>query len=288
MVNDTSENQPTTAGIVTTTEDELILQDQQMKRIEDEQKASPLVGEKMPCATLVSLYDQETAPAFFEKANELAKVYSHIRFIRGDGNCFIRAIQVGLVEILLNDKERLVKFIASSKEWTERLVKLGFPDWTCTDFCEFFIEFIEKVRDGIHQKEDVFRIFNDDNTANYLLMFFRLITSGYLKEHAAEYEPFLDEGMSLAQYCETEIEAMWKESDHLGIIALVRALNIRIRIEYMDRNAAPNGGTHHNLPDGHDNATFTPDITLLYRPGHYDLIYKAPAETSKPALPPVA
>ncbi|CAL2045893.1 unnamed protein product [Caenorhabditis brenneri] len=277
MVQESNKNLPTSTSAIT--EDEILLQDQQMKRIEDEQKAAPLVGDKSPFFTLIGYYDEVTSPAFFAKANELAETYSDIRYIRGDGNCFYRAVLVGLVEIMLNDREKLLKFIASSKEWTDRLVKLGFPDWTCTDFCEYFIEFLQKIADGKTKNEAVFENMNDDNTANYLLMFFRLITSGYLKGNSTEYEPFIGEGMPLAQYCESEIEAMWKEADHLAIIALVKATNIHLRIEYMDRSVAPNGGWHHNLPDG-DDATFVPDITLLYRPGHYDLIYKKSVDSS--------
>ncbi|EFO92812.1 CRE-OTUB-1 protein [Caenorhabditis remanei] len=270
MANDSDENKPTSTAAMT--EDDLLLQDQQLKQIEDEQKASPLVGDKLPFYALAGLYDPVSAITFFTKANELAAIYSDIRFIRGDGNCFYRAVLVGIVEILMKDRERLIKFIDTGREWMAKLVKLGFPDWTCSDFCEFFIEFLEKIRDGKYTEAEVFQNLNDDGTANYLLMYFRLITSGFLKDNCEEYAPFIAEGMTLQQYCETEIEAMWKEADHLSIMALVRATGIRLRIQYMDRSEAPNGGYQHDLPDEADNVT--PDITLLYRPGHYDLIYR--------------
>lgn len=273
MAQDSEDNKPTSTTAAT--EDDILLQDQQLKQIEDEQKASPLVGDKVSCYALVAYYDPVTSGAFFMKATELAGIYSDIRFIRGDGNCFYRAVLVGIVEILMKDRERLIKFIESSREWMAKLVKLGFPDWTCSDFCEFFIEFLEKIRDGKLTEAEVFQNLNDDGTANYLLMFFRLITSGYLKDNSEEYAPFIAEGMTLQQYCETEIEAMWKEADHLSIMACVRATGLRLRIQYMDTSAAPNGGYQHDLPDGADDVT--PDITLLYRPGHYDLIYKNPA-----------
>lgn len=65
-----------------------------------------------------------------------------------------------------------------------------------------------------------------------------------------------------------EVEPMSKESDHIHIIALARALNVSILVEYMDRGE---GGTvnHHVFPEGSD-----PRIFLLYRPGHYDILYK--------------
>ena len=61
---------------------------------------------------------------------------------------------------------------------------------------------------------------------------------------------------------------MSKESDHIHIIALTAALGVSVRIEYMDRGE---GGTvtAHDFPEGSE-----PILFLLYRPGHYDLLYK--------------
>lgn len=61
---------------------------------------------------------------------------------------------------------------------------------------------------------------------------------------------------------------MGKESDHIHIIALAGALDVAIRVEYMDRGAGASVTTH-EFPDGSQ-----PKIWLLYRPGHYDILYK--------------
>lgn len=65
-----------------------------------------------------------------------------------------------------------------------------------------------------------------------------------------------------------EVEPMAKESDHIHIIALAQALNVSILVEYMDRGE---GGTTnpHVFPEGSE-----PKVYLLYRPGHYDILYK--------------
>lgn len=60
---------------------------------------------------------------------------------------------------------------------------------------------------------------------------------------------------------------MSKESDHIHIIALAQALNVSILVEYMDR--AEGGTVNHIFPEGSE-----PRIFLLYRPGHYDILYK--------------
>ncbi|CAB3396718.1 unnamed protein product [Caenorhabditis bovis] len=225
-----------TSELEVVTQDQLDLQDQQMKQIEDEQ---------------------------------LAEVYSDVRQIRGDGNCFYRAVMVGIFEKLLNDNARAQQFLGVCKSWNERLLKLGFPEWTTNDFCEFFITWLTDLVNQKLTRGKVFTDLNDDHHSNYLIIFMRLITSGYLKEHCSEYEPFIESGLPMDEYCTSEIEAMWKDADHLGIIGLVNATGFKIRIEYMDQSAAPNGGWHYDIPENDAKA----DIVLLYRPGHYDLLY---------------
>lgn len=59
---------------------------------------------------------------------------------------------------------------------------------------------------------------------------------------------------------------MYQESDHIHIIALTSALGASVRVAYMDR-----GGEeliYHDFPDG-----CQPSLHLLYRPGHYDILY---------------
>ncbi len=60
---------------------------------------------------------------------------------------------------------------------------------------------------------------------------------------------------------------MYRESDHIHISALTKALDISVCVEYMDRG---NGGqvNSHCFPEDSN-----PSIHLLYRPGHYDILY---------------
>lgn len=77
---------------------------------------------------------------------------------------------------------------------------------------------------------------------------------------------------------------MGEESDHVHITALSDALGVPIRVVYLDRSSCDTGGVsvnHHDFfPVGNDvpNASgstekISPFITLLYRPGHYDILY---------------
>lgn len=64
-----------------------------------------------------------------------------------------------------------------------------------------------------------------------------------------------------------EVEPMYKESDHIHIIALSTALSVGVRVRYMDRGGESEVIAH-DFPDGVE-----PSVHLLYRPGHYDILY---------------
>jgi len=61
-------------------------------------------------------------------------------------------------------------------------------------------------------------------------------------------------------------ETMGEEADDYHIIALTRFLNIGCQIWKLDRSKI----VIHTFPS----EEFSPSIFLLYRPGHYDLLYK--------------
>ena len=74
---------------------------------------------------------------------------------------------------------------------------------------------------------------------------------------------------------------MGEESDHVHITALTDALGIPVRIVYLDRSGGAADDTldinHHDfMPESAPETlkSETPSLlTLLYRPGHYDILY---------------
>ena len=68
--------------------------------------------------------------------------------------------------------------------------------------------------------------------------------------------------------CQQEVEPMTRECDHIHITALTSALGVPVRIEYMDRGGDDSTNAH-SFPEGS-----SPKFTLLYRPGHYDILYR--------------
>lgn len=108
--------------------------------------------------------------------------------------------------------------------------------------------------------------FNDPDLSNYFVVYFRLLTSAHLKANAAFFENFIDGYQSVQDFCSYEVEPIGKESDHIHIIALTGFLNIAIEIVYL--NHTDDGLSKHCFPEDSN-----PQFTLLYRPGHYDVLY---------------
>ncbi|CAD5223944.1 unnamed protein product [Bursaphelenchus okinawaensis] len=249
-------------------EDEYLMYQQSCKQyqdIEDEiRKTQMLCAPKETISDLIESYDPVTSPKYRARATDLSEKYSHLRRIRGDGNCFYRAVLTALAEKMFYDHELLKKFTERTKEWRGRLIRHGFPELTTGDFCDAIEGLIRTAELGNESflNDDL----NNDSVANYYVAYLRLVASGHLRENEPLYSGFIEGSRSLDQYCKDEIEPMWKEADHIAIIALVNALEIKIQIEYMDQNA--DGGMTYIVPDG-----CTPQLFFLYRPGHYDVLY---------------
>ena len=71
------------------------------------------------------------------------------------------------------------------------------------------------------------------------------------------------------------------ESDHIHIIALTSSVNTTVQVEYMDRGGDESKVNSHQFPDDGS----TPRIHLLYRPGHYDVLYPR-VDAQQPEPPP--
>ena len=60
---------------------------------------------------------------------------------------------------------------------------------------------------------------------------------------------------------------MYQESDNIHIIALTTVTGIKVRIMYLDRGSNEEASPH-DFPEDTE-----PAVHLLYRPGHYDILY---------------
>ncbi|RWS00110.1 ubiquitin thioesterase OTUB1-like isoform X1 [Dinothrombium tinctorium] len=226
-----------------------------------------LIGAKCDLMRLSSEYPDDDN-AFQEKIKDLRKRYQWMRKTRPDGNCFFRAFTFAYFESLLQDEPELTRFITVAEKSKEELISLGFPNFTIEDFHECFYGVLNRIKSGeISTSEQLQAVFNDQGISDYLVVFMRLVTSGHLRSNEEFFSNFIEGEKTVKEFCSHEVEPMYKESDHIHIIALTAATKVPVCINYLDRGQ---GGkvTVHNFPEGS-----SPRIHLLYRPGHYDILY---------------
>ncbi|TDG45609.1 hypothetical protein AWZ03_007979 [Drosophila navojoa] len=249
--------------------DDLILQ--QQREIEREiSDSTPLVSDQLPLTCLTAEYDGDAV--FTAKIQTLASKYKYMRRTRPDGNCFFRAFAYSYLEWLISNKAAYDKFRSIAETSKDKLIQLGFPSFTLEDFHGTFMEVINRVNPhnpgGVEKNQnELHTIFNEQGYSDYVIVYLRLMTSGKLQEDAEFYQHFIEGDMTIEEFRHQEVEPMFKESDHIHIIALSSALGVGVRVEYLDR---AEGGTvkAHDFPEGAQ-----PMVFLIYRPGHYDILY---------------
>lgn len=274
--------------------DDDVLQQQAAIEAEEAEK-SPLVGSKEPITMLAAEYQTGNC-IIQEKIKILSEKYGFLRRTRGDGNCFFRAFMFSYLEHLLEtqDKDEVNRVSANVEQCRKTLQNLGYSDFTFEDFFGLFTEQLEAVVQGTETSispEELLQRCQDVSISNYLVMFFRFITTGEIRKREGFFEPFIM-GLSDAtvdQFCKTSVEPMGAESDHVQIIALSDALGVPIRVMYLDRSSGNSTVTvnHHDFIPSDDQSgsnqevegappaivSVEPFVTLLYRPGHYDILY---------------
>jgi ubiquitin thioesterase protein OTUB1 len=191
-----------------------------------------------------------------------------LRRTRGDGNCFFRAFAFAYLESLLSDKSDLTRFKLSVEQSKDSLLAMGYPSFTLEDFHDTFIDVVDSTIKPDATINTLLQTFRDQGLSDYVVCYLRIVTSGHLKANSDFYTAFIEGAKTVSEYCSIEVEPMYKEADHLQISGLTAALGVPIRVTYMDRGI---GGqvNEHDFPEG-----TTPTIHLLYRPGHYDILYK--------------
>lgn len=183
---------------------------------------------------------------------------------------YFRGFAFAILEHLLKHKDEFAKFRKTIEETKEKLSKLEYPMFTIDDFYETFIEVMKKVDvdDEKTALDELYKFFNEQCYSDYLVVYLRLITSGKLREESDFYSNFIEGNyVDVADFCNKEVEAMYKESDHIHIIAICAALGTSVRVEYMDRGSE-DAVVAHDFPDDG-----MPIVYLLYRPSHYDILY---------------
>ncbi|KAG0143791.1 hypothetical protein CROQUDRAFT_660767 [Cronartium quercuum f. sp. fusiforme G11] len=295
---------------------------------DQESQSKPLVSKLDSLDALQKEYENDSATNFVKKIRWLkSQKWTTFRRLRGDGNCFYRAFGYGICERLLvpegvsilgaiSEKSPISVDVpadleaiqAGAKATLERFQALlplldqaGYEKTIYEDFWEPLQTILNSISVGKMTKvEELMTAFNDQETCANTIVFLRLLTAAYLKQHEDDFAPFLlsfEEDYerfpagapSLVEFCQFYVEAVDKDADHLSITALTRCLNVDLSIAYLDLSSGqfrhddqPGSQDSHQLPvdfhrfeiqEGNVKDLWS-NVALLYRPGHYDLIYR--------------
>ena len=114
----------------------------------------------------------------------------------------------------------------------------------------------------------------ESSTSDYCTWYLRVLTATFLKSDPSRFLPYLEDGYDdIATYCATQIEPMGKECTMVQVLALAEYLQIPTKIEYLDGHEFANHQlTHHWFGPPFDGTSI--QVNLLYRPGHYDILYR--------------
>ncbi|OLN96633.1 Ubiquitin thioesterase OTUB1 [Colletotrichum chlorophyti] len=255
------------------------------------QLEGPLVGDKITSDAITDEY-AKADDVYVAKTINLPQTYSHYRSIQGDGNCGWRAIGFSYFEHLVSngDQHQILGEVARITSLNQYLLNVGGYDrMLFEDMVDETIDLLRELAQNIANQQLAMHIllqrFNDQAASNAIIYHLRLLAGSWLKGNADIYEPFIPGDTGIAGYC-AEIERPNREIEHLGIILLVQVLlkpiNFVLEIAYLDRSAGSQVNVY-RFPDeanGQDPANLGPIIYLLYRPDHYDILYKVPRNPS--------
>ncbi|CAI7578116.1 unnamed protein product [Penicillium glandicola] len=236
----------------------------------------PLVSTKQSSHSIALDYSNAD-PTLATKTNALAITHPECRIMKGDGNCGWRAVAFGYFETLfaLRDTLRIETEIRRMKSLTTLLERVGLSD----SIYEIFVDATEEVlnrthaaiQNGAQDESFLVEAFNEGYCSDAIITHFRILTSAWMKLNPNRYQAFLP--MPLDQYCSTRIDPVKTEIDEVGLQALIDGViegsGFGVEILYLDRSEGDVVTPHQLSSDRPSGAT----IRLLYRPGHYDILY---------------
>jgi ubiquitin thioesterase protein OTUB1 len=157
----------------------------------------------------------------------------------------------------------------------------GLSEWVFADMRDEVLSLLREIGEIIHlgpqpdSSSSILQRFNDQSASNSIIYYFRLLASAWLKANAATYQDFIPDLREVDDYIKDVLEPFSAEIEHLGMTLLVdvllKPIGISVEIVYLDRSE---GTTVNSHVMENPNASQVAMVHLLYRPGHYDILYK--------------
>ncbi|KXT00572.1 hypothetical protein AC578_5219 [Pseudocercospora eumusae] len=252
----------------------------------------PLVGQRQPSTAITTEY-ASADPVYQAKTQTLPQKYSYYRAVRGDGKCGWRAVAFGYFEALIHhgDGNRFGMEEARLRSLGNVVLQAGFSQMVFEDFADTTYELLRELAIALNENQDAVALllerFNEDVVQDYIVSHLRTLTAAWMTTREADYAPWLL-GQTVDQYCKDQILPVAAEIEHVGLSALKDAFlapaAISLEVLYLDRSEGDQVTMHRFDPVTNGGYTLG-TVRLLYRPGHYDLLYK-PEDLPAPPPPP--
>jgi len=154
--------------------------------------------------------------------------------------------------------------------------------WIFEDMRDCVVNLLREVINHIHlgpmpeEKSLLLPPFNDPGESDGIVYWCRLLASAFLKANPTAFQDFIPDLIGVDNYCKDVLEPSNNEIEHLGMTllfeVLLKPIGVAVEIVYLDRSVGTEANVHYLKPD----VPIPPRATihLLYRPGHYDILYK--------------
>merc|ERR1712087_529843 len=160
----------------------------------------------------------------------------------------------------------------------QRLEQFGYEAFTIEDFYYTFFDELQfyqrKLESGAKATdsmgETAIERMSKDSHASTLIFWARMIASLQMRENEKDYAPFIQQGKGgFAGYLRSDVEALKSEADHLQTVALSKGLAVPITIYCLENVQKGGPQTVRTMADRQS------CFDLLFRPGHYDVLYRS-------------
>ena len=205
------------------------------------------IGTKLPLASMKTLF--KFNPKVQQLIDSLGNRYSSWRKIRGDGNCYFRAVGLGYLEYLCREATSTPEFqnflstsCAELQPILKNLLKTKLRLGSAVTYCQ--------------------EVFQDPGSDEILVMEIRNRAANYIEQNSKTFTPFLTRPLQeeLKMIKEMGVEAEGIACNYMGEILKVNIVSVILdREQVSDYKIGDN-----QAMDG---------IHLCLRGGHYDLLY---------------
>ncbi|KAM0867467.1 hypothetical protein ACQ4PT_041979 [Festuca glaucescens] len=246
--------------------------------LQTSQNGGPTIHEKEPLSSLQAefVYD-----AMKDKSNMLLANYSEYRKLSGDGSCSYRSFIYSYLEQLVKvSSDEELRLIGTLEPLLEKFHRLHLPG-SYSDGHNAFVNLILDCMDhkqtlSVSDYEDwLFKKSQNEKKFSEIISYLRLVAAIQICTEVEKFRHFIPELNPLCPeaWCRRKVIPMRAEGDEVHLVALTDVLHVPLRIVIVDISGIEEPNTH-IIYESTDALPLVPCVTLLYRPGHYDIIYK--------------